>query len=52
MVPFSMDTKPDFEKWKEITNPQIGQAIRELSRLKYGRDRLTVETELNQRARL
>jgi len=52
MVPFSLVTKPDFEKWKEITNPQIGQAIRELSRLKYGRDRLTVETELNQRARL
>ncbi len=52
MVPFSMNTKPDFEKWKTITNPQVGQAIRELSRLKYGRDARVVEAELNQRAKL
>jgi hypothetical protein len=52
MVPFSLNTKPDFEKWKTITNPQVGQAIRELSRLKYGRDAATVEADLNIRAKL
>ena len=52
MVPFSMNTKPNFEKWKQIINPQVGQAIRELSRLKFGRDVATVEVDINQRARL
>ena len=52
VVPFSLLTRPDFEKWKQITNPQVGQAIRELSRLKYGRDRATIEVDIGQRARL
>ncbi len=52
VVPFSMNTKPNFEKWKTLTNPQVGQAIRELSRLKYGRDEQTVERELIERAKL
>ncbi len=50
--PFSINTMPDFEKWKQITNAQVGQAIRELSRLKFGRDANTVETELITRAKL
>lgn len=52
MIPFSMNTKPNFEKWKTLTNPQIGQAIRELSRLKYGRDAETVERQLVERSKL
>jgi hypothetical protein len=52
MVPFSMNTKPDFEKWKQISNPQVGQAIRELSRLKFGRDAAEVEASINTRAKL
>jgi hypothetical protein len=52
MVPFSMNARPDFEKWKTIINPQVGQAIRELSRLKFGRDRATVEADIGERARL
>lgn len=52
MIPFSMNTRPNFEKWKTLTNPQIGQAIRELSRLKYGRDVETVERQLTERAKL
>ena len=52
MVPFSMDTKPDFEKWKAISNPQVGAAIRELSRLKYGRDMNQVEAEIGVRSHL
>ncbi|TSC86247.1 MAG: hypothetical protein G01um10147_959 [Microgenomates group bacterium Gr01-1014_7] len=52
MVPFSLDTTKDMKKWKAMLNPQIGQAIRELSRLKFGRDVTQVEAEVVQRARL
>ncbi|MBI2338723.1 type IV secretory system conjugative DNA transfer family protein [Candidatus Daviesbacteria bacterium] len=52
VVPFSLDTTKDMKKWKAMLNPQIGQAIRELSRLKYGRDMVQVEGELASRARL
>lgn len=50
--PFSINTMPDFNKWKQISNPQIGQAIKELSKLKFGRDLQSVEAEIAQRARL
>ena len=52
VVPFSLDTTKDMKKWKAMLNPQIGHAIRELSRLKYGRDVTQVESELASRARL
>lgn len=52
VVPFSMDTTKDLAKWKAMVNPQVGQAIREMSRLKFGRDRATIEAEIAQRARL
>ncbi len=52
VVPFSLDTTKDMKKWKAMLNPQIGQAIRELSRLKFGRDVTQVEAELASRARL
>src|SRR3989338_6855159 len=52
VVPFSLNTTKDMKKWKAMLNPQIGQAIRELSRLKYGRDVTQVEAELASRARL
>ncbi len=52
VVPFSLDTTKDMKKWKAMLNPQIGQAIRELSRLKFGRDMVQVEGELASRARL
>ena len=52
VVPFSIDTTKDLNKWKAMTNPQVGQAIRELSRLKYGRDAAQVESSIFQRARL
>ena len=52
VVPFSLDTTKDMKKWKAMLNPQIGHAIRELSRLKYGRDVTQVEAELASRARL
>ncbi len=52
VVPFSLDTTKDMKKWKAILNPQIGQAIKELSRLKFGRDVTQVEAEITQRAKL
>ncbi|MBI2086541.1 DUF87 domain-containing protein [Candidatus Daviesbacteria bacterium] len=52
VVPFSLDTTKDMKKWRAMLNPQIGQAIRELSRLKFGRDVTQVEAELASRARL
>ena len=52
VVPFSLDTTKDMKKWKAMLNPQIGQAIGELSRLKYGRDVVQVEADVVSRARL
>ncbi|MBI2019473.1 type IV secretory system conjugative DNA transfer family protein [Candidatus Daviesbacteria bacterium] len=52
VVPFSLDTTKDLKKWKAMLNPQVGQAIRELSRLKFGRDMVQVEADLVSRARL
>ncbi|MBU1000063.1 DUF87 domain-containing protein [Patescibacteria group bacterium] len=52
VVPFSLDTTKDMKKWKAMLNPQIGQTIRELSRLKYGRDALQVEADIVLRSRL
>ena len=51
MVPFSLDTTKDMAKWKAMLNPTVGQAIKELSRLKYGRDAVQVEAEISQRAK-
>ncbi len=52
VVPFSLDTTKDMKKWKGMLNPQIGQAIRELSRLKFGRDVVQVEADVVSRAKL
>jgi len=52
MVPFSLDTTKDMAAWKKRLNPQIGQAIRELSKLKFGRDVVQVEASIAQRAKL
>lgn len=52
VVPFSLDTTKDMKKWQAMLNPQIGQAIRELSRLKFGRDVTQVEAEIASRSRL
>ena len=52
MIPFSLDTTKDMAKWKAMLKIQIAQAIRELSRLKYGRDVQQVEASIIQRAKL
>ncbi|QQG43007.1 MAG: type IV secretion system DNA-binding domain-containing protein [Candidatus Daviesbacteria bacterium] len=52
VVPFSINTKPDFDRLKQLSNPQVAAAIKELSRLKYGRDVTGVEAEIVIRAKL
>ena len=49
---FSMDTTKDLNEMKKQANPRVGQMIKELSRLTYGRDRNEVEAEINKRSRL
>ncbi len=51
MLPFSLDTTKDMAKWKAMLNPAVGQAIKELSRLKFGRDVTQVEAEIAIRAK-
>ncbi len=50
--PFSMDLTRDLVKEKQQENQRVAELIRELSRLKYGRDAQTVEKEISKRARL
>jgi len=50
--PFSMDLFRDMTKEKELANPRVAELIKELSRLKYGKELSVVEAEIAQRARL
>ncbi|MDD3735472.1 MAG: ATP-binding protein, partial [Candidatus Pacebacteria bacterium] len=50
--PFSIDLTKDMSREKALENPKLAEKIKELSRLKYGRDRALVGVEVAQRARL
>jgi len=50
--PFSMDTSKDIGAMKQRENPRVAEIIREMSRLKYGRDVRLVEAEIARRAKL
>ncbi len=50
--PFSMDLTRDMTAEKAMANPRVAELIKELSRLKYGRDATLIEAEIVQRARL
>ncbi|MBI5358675.1 TraM recognition domain-containing protein [Candidatus Amesbacteria bacterium] len=52
MPPFSMDVTKDMKADKEAYNPQLAEAIKQLSRLKYGRDVRLVESEIAERSQL
>jgi hypothetical protein len=52
VVPFSMDLTMDLEKINKLRNPKVAEIIREMSRLKYGRDLRLVESEIARRAKL
>ncbi len=50
--PFSIDTTKDMSEVKKMENPKVAEIIKEMSRLKYGRDVREVEAEIARRARL
>jgi hypothetical protein len=52
VTPFSMDLGRDMAKEKAMENPRVAELIRELSRLKYGKDVTQLEVQIAQRARL
>jgi len=52
VTPFSMDLTRDMSEEKKLMNPRVSELIRELSRLKYGKDIMQVEAEIAKRAKL
>lgn len=50
--PFSIDLTKDLSKETALKNPKVAEAIRQLSRLKFGKDQHVVEAEMGQRSRL
>ncbi|MFC1710985.1 type IV secretory system conjugative DNA transfer family protein [Patescibacteria group bacterium] len=52
MVPFSMDLTKDIEAIDKLRNPKVAEMIKQLSRLKFGKDKEIIEAEIAQRARL
>ncbi|OGG13447.1 hypothetical protein A3D77_04995 [Candidatus Gottesmanbacteria bacterium RIFCSPHIGHO2_02_FULL_39_11] len=52
MSPFSVDLRKDMAAVAKARNPKVADAVRQLSRLKYGRPAELVESEISQRARL
>ncbi len=51
-TPFSLDLTRNIEEDKKLQNPRVAELIRELSRLKYGRQRDIVDQEIAKRSRL
>lgn len=49
---FSMDVTKNMEAQQKQANPKVAEMIKQLSRLKYGRDGEIVESDIAQRARL
>jgi hypothetical protein len=50
--PFSVDLYRDMAELEKQRDPKVGEMIKNLSRLKYGKDRQLIESEVAQRAKL
>jgi hypothetical protein len=50
--PFSMDLTKDMKKQANTMNKRVSEIIKEMSRLKYGKDVKLVEAEVIRRAKL
>lgn len=50
--PFSLDTTKDMAQEKAAMNPRVAELIKELSRLKYGKDVNVIEQVIGERAQL
>lgn len=49
---FSVDLRKSMSEVEQMKNPRVAEIIKEMSRLKYGRDKAVVEAEIAQRAKL
>lgn len=52
VLPFSLDTTKDIAKEKAQMNPRVSELIKELSRIKYGKDVNVIEQVIGERAQL
>jgi len=52
VTPFSIDTTKDIKAEKEKANKRVAEIIKEMSRLRYGKDARLVEAEITRRAKL
>ena len=52
MPAFSMDLTKDMAKAKAMRSEKMSEMVRQLSRLKYARDKNVIEAEINQRSKL
>lgn len=52
VIPFSLDTTKDLAKIEALKSPRVAEIIKEMSKLKYGRDVNLVEAEIARRAKL
>ncbi len=50
--PFSIDLTKDMTKLNSYRNPKVAEMLKQLSRLKFGKDREIIEAEISQRAKL
>jgi hypothetical protein len=50
--PFTLNLQKDIEVYNKLRNKKLAEMIKQLSRLKYGKDRDIIEAEIAQRARL
>lgn len=50
--PFSMSLEKDMDLVEARMNPKLAEMIKQLSRLKYGKDRAVIEADMNIRAKL
>lgn len=49
---FSVSLEKNMKIYEKMKNPKISEMVKQLSRLKYGKDKSLVEAEISQRARL
>lgn len=50
--PFSMNVWKDMDAWNALRRPEIGEAIKYLSKDRFGKDRTDVEKDISERAML
>ncbi len=51
-IPFSLDLRKDMSRVLKNQNKQVGEMIKKLSALKYGKDANLIEAEMNRRGKL